>query len=240
MIQLKMDFSGVEEATRKLVRDLSSIHKLGRIMRFASSAIWVPNISGRLLNTDTSTSGYQAHLNKSMYQLDPAFVERLAGQSLNSQASIDWALQTEAERRVPGGYKPGEISQAIDSAIRASQPTKVAGIIAVGIGDIDELNNLFPILDEGRKWKLWEILQYGTGAGAGKGDVVRVGKQIFFSEKLQRGIITRETTNPGFKGREYFVQLDGTFHESDYLTRDYIIRYMEKVVKKYSAFQARG
>ena len=198
MLRLKINDIGVIRAMEGLMTDLTSASKMGAAMRFAASAIWIPNIEERLFNTDTSRSNYKAHLNQSMSQLSPKFVNFLGNAS-------GWADVMEWERRVPGGYKEGQISEAIAKALDASQAVNMGGVLAVGIGELSKLNNLFPQLDGTRRIKLWQILQHGTGTFAGGGKILRVGKQVFFNDGMtnqfgEHGILAYQTTqNPGLR-----------------------------------------
>ena len=233
-IYLTVDSSGVEKAVKQLRKMLAEVSTMGRILQYAASAIWVPNIEDRLLSNITTTSGYRQFLDQALSNLDPDFVARLGNAS-------GWADRSEAERR---GYNPGEITEKISEAIKASIPVKTPGIIAVGIGNINLLNGLLNHVTGESKYKIWQILQWGTGEYVPGGSaVIRTGKQVFFESKEQRGVLIEEgnpladkefTKNPGFKGREYFVQIDGSIHESDYVSRDYVLRYMRKIIKKYS------
>lgn len=224
-IELTFDSSGVEKAIENLKKDLTEIDTVGKILYHAASAIWVPRIQERLFNR-TGKSGYEDDLDKTMNELDPDFVKKLGNRS-------GWADRTEAERR---NYHRGEITSKISNAIKASLPRKGGGVIAVGIGDLNLLNEIMVSDQKGEDgYKIWEILQWGTGQYIpGGAPVLRMGKQVFFYNQFQQGVLAFQTINPGFAGREYFVQLDGTFHESDYISRDYIIKYMKGIVKKYS------
>jgi len=232
MIKMRIKDAGVLASADALIANLTSTAVMGRVMRFAANAIWVPNIEERLFNTDTSQSNYSSHLYKSMKDLSPEFVKYLGN-------STGWADVMEWERRVKGGYKEGEISEAISLALKSSEAMNIGGILAVGIGNLNELKNVMSRLDGDSKYKLWEIVQFGTGTYAGKGEIIRVGKQIFYDEKKvnkfgEHGIMARVTKSPGFKGREYFVQLDGTMHESDIVTKTFILNYINRVIKRYS------
>jgi hypothetical protein len=199
---------------------------MGIAMKLISDGVWVRNIKARL-NVRTATSGYEAELSQTMKKLDPKFAKALGGGA--------WADRTEAERRAPGGYNRGEITSKIENAIKASEPFKIPDGIAVGIGEFEVLNNLFPGLGVEQRYKLWQILNYGTGTiGAGGGPVIRTKKQVFFNRKLRKGILAYTTSNPGFKGREFFVKMDNTMHESDIVVQQHIIRYMRAVVKNLS------
>lgn len=242
LVRIRMKDTGVLAAVDALIADLSATGGLGRAMRFAASAIWIPNIEERLFNTDTSTSDYKAHLYSTMKDLSPRFVQYLGNAS-------GWADVMEWERvNKRGGYREDEISGAIAKALRASQAMNMGGIIAVGIGNIEQLIGATSNLDGSNEYKMWEILQYGTGTYAGKGQIVRAGKKMIFYDKTktsfvdqgahvndtEHGILARQTKSKGFRGREYFVQLDGTMHESDIVTQTYILNYINKTIRKYS------
>lgn len=224
-IELTFDSSGVEKAIENLKRDLTEVETIGKILYHAASAIWIPRIQERLFQR-TGASGYETDLAKTMEELDPDFVKRLGNQS-------GWANRTEAERR---NYQRGEITSKISNAIKASLPIKGGGVIAVGIGDLNLLNEIMASDPKGEEgYKIWQILQWGTGQYVpGGSPVLRIGKQVFFYNEFQKGVLAYQTVNPGFAGREYFVQLDGTIHESDYISREYVLKYMRKIVKKYS------
>lgn len=223
MIDIKIDGKGAEEAIRNLKRFLSEVDTIGAVLHFAASAIWVPKIQSRL-DIPTARTNYRDNLKKTMNDLDPGLVSRAA--------TKNWANKTEEERR---GYKEGEITNAIKEAIEPSEPMVGQGFIAVGIANMNLLNSLVPHIETG-KYKIWQILQWGTGMydpGDSK-PIVRKGNQVFFDQRTQQGVMTYQTTNLGFKGREYFVQLDGDIHMSDYETVDFVIEYMQKKIKKYS------
>lgn len=57
--------------------------------------------------------------------------------------------------------------------------------------------------------------------------------QIFYDGKTG-GHITGQTVNPGFRGREFLVQMDGTIIESDRIIATEILSYIDKSVRKYS------
>lgn len=233
-IKITADRSGVTRSFEQLKERLMSPSRMGQVMKITADSIWIPNIKARL-GVRTSTSGYEQELSETMNKLDPEFVARLAGQSLNSIARSDWADRSEADRRVPGGYNQGEITNAIEQAIKSSQPLDIVDGVAVGIGSYDVLDSLFPQLDAERTYKLWQILNYGTGTiGAGGGPVIRTGKQVFYNRKLRKGVLAYTTSNPGFKGREFFVKMDNTMHESDFVVQRTIVRYMKSVVKELS------
>jgi hypothetical protein len=235
MIKARIDDTSVRQSYKKLYNKLMKPRGMGKVLQYTCASIWVPNIKARL-GVSTSTSGYQAELDQTMNQLDPVFVQRLGGQSLTGNASSAWADRLESERRVPGGYNRGEIVKAIEQAIKVSDPRNIMDGIAVGIGSFNELDNLFPMLDNESAYRLWQIIHYGTGSLGAKGSpVVRTGKQIFFNRRRGEGVLTWQTTNPGFKGREFFVKMDNTMHESDYVVRSYIIKYMQKVVQDLSS-----
>lgn len=228
LISLNIDLSSVVENVRSMINDLSSPDTMGKQLYIAASQKWIPNIHDRLMNTNTSTSGYRSELSYSMSELDPEFVALIGNDS-------GWADKTEAQRRTKDGYRPGEITQAIKSAITASLPISDDGYIFVGIGDYDKLDNAYKISGTDMQYKIWQVLQWGTGVYGPYGSpVVRKGKQIFFHRAYGAGIIANETVNPGFKGREFFVQLDGSFHMSDYETVEFIMSYISKVVREHS------
>ncbi len=237
MIRIRIDRSGVTQSFEQLKKSLMEPSEIGVAMKLISDGVWVRNIKARL-NVRTATSGYEAELSTTMKKLDLQFVNRLSGNYSVDAASFGssaWADRTEAERRAPGGYNRGEITSKIENAIKASEPFKIPDGVAVGIGEFGVLNNLFPGLGVEKQWKLWQILNYGTGnIGAGSGPVIRTGKQIFFNRKTRKGILAYSTINPGFKGREFFVKMDNTMHESDFVVQQYIIRYMGAVVKSLS------
>jgi len=228
MIKLEIDGSGALSAIKKLRNGLLGVDMMGRILEHATSAIWIPLIVGRL-NKSTATTAYENELDQSLQQLDKDFADWVDPYGT-------WTYQPEWKRRIAGGYRKGEITDNIESAIRASTPIAGEGYIAVGIGDISLLNDLAPIIGENSHFHIWEILQWGTGVYSPKGGspIVRTGKQIFFDRKQDKGVMAYQTVNPGFRGREYFVQLDGDIHKADYAVRDYVLRYMRKIVKKYS------
>lgn len=213
----------------------TSTNKLGRYMQYGAEHT-VDNIKKRL-NVRTGTSGYEQELKMTMKKLDQQFVNRLSGNYAVDASSFSggaWANRTEAERRVKGtGYRKGIITKAIEKTIRVSEPFKVTGGIGVGIAAYDELNSLFPQLGVEDTYKLWQILNYGTGTlGAGSSPVVRTGKQVFYNRKIRQGVLAYRTTNPGFKGREFFVKMDGSMHQADIMTRNYIFNYMREALKK--------
>jgi len=235
MIRVRIKDTGVISAVNGLINDLTEVATMGTVMKFAANAIWIPKIESRLFNNETSTSNYEAHLYQSMKDLSPNFVRALGN-------ATGWADVMEWERRNRGGgYKEGEVTSAIARVLRVSQAMKVGGVLAVGIGDLEELQGATIHLDGDSKYKLWQILQWGTGEYAGKGKILRVGKQIFYNENMtsfadatEHGILAYQTKSPGFKGREYFVQLDGTMHESDLVTKAYILNYINNTIKKWS------
>jgi len=224
MIDITVDASGAIKFAEDLEKYLTEVQTIGRILQYATSVIWIPNIKTRLFKS-TSKTFYQGELGQTMRQLDPDFVDRLGGGN--------WADVTEAERR---GYNKGEITEAISQAIKAEIADATKGHIAVGVGDLDILNSISAgVANSEVGHSIWQILNYGTGMFVpGGSSIIRYGKQVFFNRTLDTGVLAWKTENPGFRGREYFVQLDNTFHESDYLTRDYVIRYMANIVKRLS------
>ncbi len=235
---ISADAGQVLKAGRGLVKALTDVDHMGRVMQYAAQAIWIPNIMGRLMKS-TSTSGYEVYLDKTMFDLDKGFVERLS----SPQSSDAWALKTQAERKIPGGYVKGSITEAIADAIKVSPPIKTSGMIVVGIASLDELNSLFTQIKGSDKIRIWQILHYGTGVYTpGGAKIERNKKQVYYDPKAAKSdgspgagvLASYGTSNKGFRGREFFVQLDGTFHESDYATRSYILKYMKKAVEKYS------
>jgi len=192
MININIDGSGAISAIRGLRRDLEEVDTIGKILRNAVTAIWIPNITKRL-KVPTGTSGYEFSLNKTMNELDPDFVS-----SLSSSA---WANQVEAERKIPGGYQKGEITKSIEGAIKPSSPIK-------GTGVYNPYNRHM---------------------------IIRTGNQVFFDSTGDGGgVATPVTKNAGFKGRGYFVQLDGDFHSADYSIKFAIFDYMKKMLAKYN------
>jgi len=243
LVRARIRDTGVTQAINGFIMDMSSpTGRLGAAMRYAANAIWIPNIEERLFHTDTSQSDYRAHMHDSMKSLSPGFVQALGNAS-------GWADVLEWQRvNDSGGYKDGEISQAIRKAIKASQVMQMGGVLAIGIGNIEEMESATAHLDTGSSHKMWEILQYGTGTHAGKGEIVRAGKKMIFYDETktsfvnqgtslgqtEHGILARQTKSPGFKGREYFVQLDGTMHESDLVTQVYVLNEINRIIKKWS------
>lgn len=228
LISMHIDMSGVKKNMQKMIHELTSKETIGRQLYLAASQKWVPNITDRLMNTHTSWSGYQYELPYSLSELDPEFVNLLGNSS-------GWADQTEAQRRTKDGYKQGEITNAIRGAIQASQPIEEPGYIFVGIGEYNRLDNVYTIAGANMQYKIWQILQWGTGVYGPYGSpVVRKGKQIFFHRAFGTAVMTEKTVNPGFRGREFFVQLDGSIHMSDYETVDMVMSYIVKIVKEYS------
>ena len=227
MIRIRIKHTGPDKAIDSLIRQLTHIDTMGRILHYAASVIWIPEIERRL-DISTSTSGYKDFLNQSLDTLDPEFVKRLG--------SGDWSGMSQAERKIVGGYRPGEITDKISQAIKASLPIKTGGSIAVGIADVDLLNQVFIESEKSGEpnYKIWQVLQWGTGVEAGGAPVIRTGKQIFFNGKTSQGVLAGVTSNPGFKGREYFVQLDGSIHKSDHITRNYVMKYITKTLKRHS------
>ena len=231
MIKVKADFSKVIESFERIKDSFTSPEKVGRYMSIGLEVILAEAIRRRL-GVRTSTSGYDQELGATMSQLDKAFVARLAGQSLNSVARSDWADVSEAERRAPGGYRKGQITKAISNAIKASHPMKIPGGVGAGLAKFSDLNNLFPQLGVEKRYKLWQIINYGTGTlGAGGSPVIRTGKQIFYNRKVRKGFLAYTTINPGFKGREFFVKMDGSMHRSDLQLRDFIMSYLTESFK---------
>jgi hypothetical protein len=240
LVRTRIKTLGVTQAVNGLMMDMSSPSgRLAAAMRYAANAIWIPNIEERLFHTDTSQSNYRAHMFDSMKNLSPGFVQALGNAS-------GWADVLEWQRvNDSGGYKDGEISQAIRKAIKASQVMQIGGVLAIGIGNISDLESATAQLDGNNAYKMWEILQYGTGTFAGKGEIIRVGKQIFYDDTKtsfvggalaqgEHGILASQTKSAGFKGREYFVQLDGTMHESDLVTQVYVLNEINRIIKKWS------
>jgi len=227
LIKININGNGAIKAIQGLRRDLFEIETIGKVLYHASSVIWIKHIKDRL-HESTGASAYEYSLNRTMFELDPDFV--------NGMVTHDWALQTEAQRRTPGGYKKGNITKKIESAIKASPPIKGDGYIAVGIANIDLLNSLAGLTGTNAKIEIWRVLQFGTGLfnPFGPKAVVRTGNQVFFSSKTGNGIQTQKTVNPGFRGREYFVRLDGDIHRDDVDVKQYIIEYMKRITKKYS------
>ena len=235
MIKITADMSEIMKSYHKLNHALTSPGKIGKFMQAAAELNQVRNIKQRL-NVRTGTSGYEMELKSTMKKLDEQFVRRLSGNYSVDAAdfgSSGWANRTEAERRVSGGgYRKGKITKAIEKTIRASEPFKVVGGIAIGIGAYAELDNLFPQLGVEDTYKLWQILNYGTGTlGAGGSAVIRTGKQIFYNRKIRQGVLAYRTSNPGFKGREFFVKMDGSMHQADIMTRNHIFKYMREALK---------
>jgi len=243
LVRARIKDKGVTQAINGFIMDMSSpTGRLAAAMKYAANAIWIPNIEERLFHTDTSQSNYRAHMYDSMKSLSPGFVQALGNAS-------GWADVLEWQRiNDRGGYKDGEISQAIRKAIKASHVMQVGGVLAIGIGNISELESATKNLDGNNAYKMWEILQYGTGTFAGKGEIIRAGKKMIFYDETktsfvnqgtslgqtEHGILARQTKSAGFKGREYFVQLDGTMHESDLVTQVYIINEINRIIKKWS------
>lgn len=227
--------SSIMKSYQRVYDSLTSPDKMGKIMQLGAEIHQVTNIKQRL-NVRTGTSGYEQELRSTMRKLDEQFVRRLSGNysvDAGDFSSSGWANRTESERRVKGsGYRKGRITKAIEKTIKASQPFKIVGGQAVGIAAYSELNNLFPQLGVEDTYKLWQILNYGTGTlGAGGSPVIRTGKQVFYNRKIRQGVLAYRTSNPGFKGREFFVKMDGSMHQADIATRNYIINYMRQVLK---------
>jgi hypothetical protein len=222
MIAMSVDSTGVLKAIKELETRLTEYSGIGKVMRNVTNAIWIPNIKVRLFDSK-STSGYEQDLDSTMYDLDPEFVDRLGSQKLRDV--------TEGERR---GYNRGEITSLIDKTIIAQTASVIKGNIAIGVGNLEQLNQIMPHISAKDGATIWQIIHYGTGSKAGGSDVVRYGRQVFFDRRIGKGVLAQKTTNAGFKGREFFVQLDNTMHESDFEAREKILEYMRKVVKKYS------
>jgi len=227
MISITIDSSGVKKAIANLEKSLNRTDTVGRILQYASSVIWIPLVLSRLDNR-TGKSNYREELDRTMFDLDSEFANKFRQ---NDRFNL-----TEAQRRTESGYVEGEITESIKSAIKPSQPIKGYGYIAVGIGDIDLLNQLAGPIGRNSAYSIWEILQWGTGVYNPKNGspVIRNGVQVFFNRNIGKGVIVKKTTNPGFKGREYFVQLDGDIHKADYSVMQYVVGYMKKQVEKYS------
>jgi hypothetical protein len=233
MIKLKADMSGILKKFERINTAITDPKKIGLGLHSAANLL-VNNILDRL-DVRTGLSGYEQELRKTMWQLDEDFVNRLSGNyyvDASQFSSASWANRTEAERRVKGsGYRRGRITKAIKSVIKASQPIEIADGTAVGIARFDELNNLFTHLGVEHQYKLWQILNYGTGTLGAKGSpVIRTKKQIFFNRKIQKGILAYTTVNPGFKGREFFVKMDGSMHKTDIIARNQIFSYLRSVM----------
>lgn len=224
-INITFDASGVINAIDKVNHFLMDEETMGRILQYSASAIWIPLIEKRLFKS-TKQSDYDTVLNQTMFELDEDFAAR----------SPQTFYKTEGERKIPGGYRKGEITNNIRNAIAASTPFKIGGIIAIGIGDKEMLDSVAGAIGNGSKYKIWEILQWGTGTynPQNGSPVVRYGTQVFYDTKHKKGVIVQQTVNPGFKGREYFVQLDGEIHYADYTVSNYVLKYMRRIVKKYS------
>jgi len=230
-IHFNIDTSGVMKAYEQLYEALLG-EAMGRVLHKAASMVWVPKILHRLKNNDTSVSGWRNDDVMTIMERDPEFVQQLG-------PPYDWAERDEQDRR---GYTPGKTDE-IANAIKASQPYKGRGYVYVGIGNIDLLNSVAEITTDNPGIKLWKLLQWGTGIyGKEKRPIVRYGRQIFL-DRRQRGafnwkpVLVEEgkgTINEGFMGREYFVQLDGDIHESDFETVQGVRRYIDKKVKQYS------
>jgi len=223
--QLTIDGSGVLKAANALEKALLSAETMGRVLEYASAAIWIPLIQNRL-ERHTGTSGYESELDVTMYDLDPTFAAKYT-------PSGGWS--TEAERRIPGGYQRGEITKSIEKAIQPSPPIVGKGYIAVGIGNIDMLNALAPAIGD-TEWKIWQVIHWGTGEFNPKSRkaVVRSKPQTFYDARNKKGKTVKTTTNPGFQGRQFFVQFDGDIHRADYSVELYVMAYMAKMTKKYS------
>jgi hypothetical protein len=171
-----------------------------------------------------------------MWQLDKDFVNRLSGNYYVDAAQFSsgsWANRTEAERRIKGsGYKKGKITRALMEAMKPSPPEKIPDGVGIGIGRISVLDNLFSYLDVERQYKLWQIINYGTGTLGAKGSpVIRTKKQVFYDRKVKKGVLAYTTSNPGFKGREFIVKMDGSMHRADMVVRDNIFIYLQEMLK---------
>lgn len=235
MINVTVNSSGVIKSWESLTKALTGVDTMGRILHYVSSALWVPSINNRLFRS-TATSDYRDKLGFTFDDIDPEFVAYMGRGGA-------WSSKTDAERRVPGGYKQGEITANISSAIKASMPIEQSGVLMVGVASIDELNAVAGIIGTNSHYPIWQILQWGTGSFApGGSPVIRTGRQIFFDGD-DRGVFvgagfpkafSEATVNPGFKGREYFVQLSGEMHRNDYVTVAYVMKYISRMVKKYS------
>jgi hypothetical protein len=224
---------GIMQKYNRINEGITNPKKIGVGLRLAASSL-VDNIHARL-DVRTGMSGYENELKSTMWQLDQDFVNRLSGNyyvDASQFSSSEWANRTEAERRVGGGgYKKGRITKAIKEAIDISQPIRTAGGTGVGIGQFDKLNNLFSYLDVERKYKLWQIINYGTGTLGAKGSpVIRTRKQIFYNRKTRKGVLAYTTINPGFKGREFLVKMDGSMHKTDIVARNQIFSYLREVL----------
>lgn len=226
-IQIDIDISGVVKAVKGLQHSLLDAETMGRILQYASSVIWIPNVFERL-DKSTAKSGYEKELDKTLYELDKEFVLK--------HPNRRYFTMTEAERRTRnGGYQKGEITANIKSVIDVSEPIAGEGYIAVGIGDRDLLNQVAGAIGN-TDIPIWEVLQWGTGIYNPKSGspVIRVGLQVFFHRKVGKAVAVKRTKNPGFEGRQYFVQLDGNIHQADYSVVDYVTRYMRRMLKRYS------
>lgn len=230
-IHLTCDSSGVMRSFEDLYNAVLG-DAMGRVLHAAASMVWVPKIIHRLKTNQTSVSGWENDDVLTIMQRDPDFVQQLG-------PPYDWAERDEQERR---GYKPGK-EKEIENAIKASQPYRGSGYVFVGIGDISLLDSAAKISTDNPGIKLWKLLQWGTGIyGKEKRPIVRYGRQIFL-DRRQHGafnwkpVLVEEgagTYNEGFMGREFFVQLDGDIHESDFETVKGVREYITKKLKQYS------
>jgi len=230
LINCRIASTGVNFCLKGLIAELTQVNTIGAFMQNLCASTWVDMIRTRLFENQTSTSNYSRNLDSTMWQLDPEFVEYLGGGAWSV-----WANKTEAERR---GYEEGTIVPAISMAISASPPIMGAKTVFVGVGHVETLNKVFSYVTKDSKFKIWQILNYGEGSKAGLSDIVRGAAgvdnpQIFYDGKTG-GHITGQTVNPGFRGREFLVQMDGTIIESDRIIATEILSYIDKSVRKYS------
>lgn len=233
MIKFNFDASGVQRAVRSLCNELRDREVMGAVLHKAASAIWVPLIRNRLETTETAQSNWRDDVDLTMMDTDPDFVKSLG-------EPYGWAQRTEGERR---DYEPGRVRQ-ISDAITASTPMEGPGYLFVGIGDMDLLDQVADITTRDQSIKLWQLLQWGTGIyGKEQRPILRRGLQIFMNRNTNPfegvligapGASKMYTLNPGFKGREYFLQWDGDIHQMDFVTVRAVKNWIKSKVKQYS------
>jgi len=226
MIKMKFDSSSVDKNWRAFKAQITSEVGLGLAMKSAVDEVIVPKILKRLDTKPESNDGkWRQEINMTMFGTDEDFVNRLGG-------NISWAMRTEGDRR---GYEPGKTDE-IKKGIKSSAPLKAGDSMIVGIGDLNILNNVARIRGN---HKLWQLLQWGTGIyGKSKSIIVRTKKQIFFDRRGGvgnfKGVKTSITKNPGFEGRAFFLELDGTMHDSDMVVGDSVKGWITSLINKFS------
>jgi len=223
-IRARVDDSQIQGAIDFLEKKLTGDYMF-QILGGEAAEVWIPNIIERL-DKSAARTNWRDEADKKMVDLN----EEAAIQMNNTK----FFYLNEFQRR-GSDARMGITDKIAQSIINNIGYHKSPGILAIGIGDIEKLSGLTELEDG---YYLWELLEYGTGIYTAGGmysagyPITRDRTQVFWDRRPDQQVprMTRQTINPGQRGRHYFMTINGDFYDRELTSALRLFNEMKLIV----------